>query len=463
MLLLFLNLRKLYILFILLVGGSANAVSWNATTDFLWNAETGKINVFPGAGAGNVWAVGETKAAQGLGVALERPKLLPFTPGLGATGRALFKPSAIAKAVLNPTGAIITLAGAALIARAIDQACLNLAAVAGKEGQIVPNQAWNECKFKDSTIDLWKLGGPAPQYAYGEGTTAIAAANMFASSSQSLSGNQWTVIGCSQASATNYLCHFSYVRAGWGEYFVDLEVSNQPTVVKQRDGWQPASQEEALSKLQPVLEQWSQADFLYGRNSGSGDLQQVLDSVMKSGNSVDLDSISTSGPASAPAGTTTSISSDGTTTTKTVQNNYTYNNAAPYNSVVTVTQTTVNNVTNTTTGATTTTTTTTDKPADPIDPCDKNPDRLGCQKVEFDAPEVDIPKTTKQVTYQAENLGFGGGSCPADKTMTLHGRTVVVFNWADSCSKITTYAKPMILALSTFAALMIIFSGKIEA
>ena len=115
-----------------------------------------------------------------------------------------------------------------------------------------------------------------------------------------------------------------------------------------------------------------------------------------------------------------------------------------------------------------TTTTTTEKeaekPKEVEDPCVKNPKRNGCREDEFDVPDGEIPKTSKTITFQAEDLGFGGGSCPANKTMTIKGgKTITLVDWADNCAKITTYAKPMILAMAMFTAMMIIFvGGKIE-
>ncbi len=98
---------------------------------------------------------------------------------------------------------------------------------------------------------------------------------------------------------------------------------------------------------------------------------------------------------------------------------------------------------------------------DAVDPCIEHPKRNGCREDEFDTPDGEIPKTTKTITYIAESLGFGAGSCPANVTQTMHGMTtpITLVNWADNCDKITTYAKPMILAMATFAALMIIFAG----
>lgn len=101
------------------------------------------------------------------------------------------------------------------------------------------------------------------------------------------------------------------------------------------------------------------------------------------------------------------------------------------------------------------------------DPCLANPDRNGCRKDHFDVPEGEIPKTTKTITFAAENLGFAGGSCPANRTQVIgNGQTITTADWVTTCDMTVTYAKPMILIMATFAAMMIIFgfgSGRSES
>ena len=182
------------------------------------------------------------------------------------------------------------------------------------------------------------------------------------------------------------------------------------------------------------------------------------------------------GPVNSPSTTTTTSTHNPTTnqttsttstvtapqtlvqTTNTTTNITNTSNTSNVSNTTTTTTAITNNVTNITT-----TTTDTKAPAsqDPTkSECEKNPDSFGCQKIDLDTPTGDIPKTTKTITYASENLGFGGGSCPANKTMSPHGMAqITVIDWASNCDKITSYAKPMILALAGFAALMIIFAG----
>lgn len=192
----------------------------------------------------------------------------------------------------------------------------------------------------------------------------------------------------------------------------------------------------------------------------SSAVARATNDAVKSGESVAVTPTSVTGPATSPGAEAVKVDpATGKTTTSTTTNNYNY--AGP---VITQTTTNVTSVSNTSTGAVETTTTTTEKPEvkpePPADPCIDHPDRNGCRSDEFDTPTGEVPKTSKTITYQAENLGFGGGSCPANKTMTIAGgRQITLVDWVDNCSKITTYAKPMILAMAMFTAMMIIFAG----
>lgn len=85
--------------------------------------------------------------------------------------------------------------------------------------------------------------------------------------------------------------------------------------------------------------------------------------------------------------------------------------------------------------------------------CEKSPKALGC--AELDTPDEKIPKVDKNITYSAESH-FGGGSCPTNKTLNIKGTQVLVYDWATSCSYITSYFRPLLLAICAFAALMIL-------
>lgn len=165
----------------------------------------------------------------------------------------------------------------------------------------------------------------------------------------------------------------------------------------------------------------------------------------------------------AAPGTTTQTQPATRTTTTTTTHNVTYNN-----NVVTYNTTTVNNTTttNNVTGQTDTTTDQTqteddsnaeDKP----DMCEKNPKAAACQEIDLDTPEGDIPKSTADVTYQIEN-SWGSGSCPSSVFANINGRSVMVYDWPQTCSYVATYVRPLLLLMCALGALFIVMPGKAD-
>ena len=92
--------------------------------------------------------------------------------------------------------------------------------------------------------------------------------------------------------------------------------------------------------------------------------------------------------------------------------------------------------------------------------CDKHPESLAC--TELDTPEGEIPKSTFEVSYSIEN-SWGSGSCPSDKYATIAGRSIKVYDWAQTCDYVATYVRPMLLVLCALGALFIVMPGRAEA
>ena len=69
-----------------------------------------------------------------------------------------------------------------------------------------------------------------------------------------------------------------------------------------------------------------------------------------------------------------------------------------------------------------------------------------------DVPDGDIPTNTKTVTYAPEG-SLGGGSCPSDRSLGVE----YTFSYSSTCSTLTTYVRPMVLAIAAWMALVIIF------
>jgi hypothetical protein len=176
-------------------------------------------------------------------------------------------------------------------------------------------------------------------------------------------------------------------------------------------------------------------------------ITQLLEQIVKNTNqSIPLQIPTITGPTSIVDTPTVQTKPDGSTTTTSRTTNFGY--VGPTATASDIVQITDRSPTGVVTGTTTTTA----------------PTYTGEQEAKnsYDIPVDEIPKTTKTITYSAENLGFAGGSCPANVNQVLAGKTVKIVDWTSNCSYVTTYAKPMILALAIFAALMIIFVGKPE-
>lgn len=102
-----------------------------------------------------------------------------------------------------------------------------------------------------------------------------------------------------------------------------------------------------------------------------------------------------------------------------------------------------------------------DKPAEEQEKslCEKHPDILACQKPELDTPDGEIPRETKTVTY-AEEGGFGGGYCPGNIYSNVGGKSIMVYNWSETCGVVSTYLRPIILLLGAMGALFILIPGR---
>jgi hypothetical protein len=132
----------------------------------------------------------------------------------------------------------------------------------------------------------------------------------------------------------------------------------------------------------------------------------------------------------------------------------------------TTTTTTLNPDGTTTTSTTTepattkTETRTDDEELDPKDPCKGFVNRLGC--MDIDTPSADIPKSSKTIAYQEESV-FGAGSCPVNLTANVStlGHSVTVWDWQKTCA-MALPLRALVLALATFAALLIVMPGKVE-
>ena len=111
----------------------------------------------------------------------------------------------------------------------------------------------------------------------------------------------------------------------------------------------------------------------------------------------------------------------------------------------------------TTTPRTSTTVSTIEASPAEKDDCLVNPLRIGCAYI--DVPEGNIPKVNKDVSYIAETM-FGAGACPADLAISqsLTGRPIAL-SYKPTCNALSTYVKPIVIAIALFMAYLIILPG----
>jgi len=92
------------------------------------------------------------------------------------------------------------------------------------------------------------------------------------------------------------------------------------------------------------------------------------------------------------------------------------------------------------------------KPDKERDPCEVNPDRLGCARLGEDEGKA-VPKVSKTVSFTAEFVGLPA-ACPLD----IPGPKGVYFSFAPACDA-ARQMRPLVVALGAMAALMIVISA----
>jgi hypothetical protein len=186
-----------------------------------------------------------------------------------------------------------------------------------------------------------------------------------------------------------------------------------------------------------------------GWPSTSNISRALVEATTLTGEKLQPQTVTVTGPATS-TGTTQTTTSPTEQTTKSTVHNHTYNG-----DTITTTTVQTTNITNISTGATTTETQTTQdvKPEEVPDMCKANPDIVGCQKT--DVPTTEVPKTTKTITWAEENLGLGNGACPAPYTFNTSNGNYSL-DLAQYCDVLSTYVRPVVLAMALLAAFFIV-------
>jgi len=91
--------------------------------------------------------------------------------------------------------------------------------------------------------------------------------------------------------------------------------------------------------------------------------------------------------------------------------------------------------------------------------CIENPNVLACAPVpEFDIPEEELTTRTEIIDYQPEHF-MSGGSCPRIVTASIGGQTITIWDTPQYCQFISSYFRPVLLAIAAFTSMMIVAGG----
>lgn len=453
-------------LFVCVFSLSSHAVTWNNTTNFLWQTNGNISSGVPGAGSGAI--IHEIKPNALGGVNIGGQKALPWHPtpdqyDKWASWKSPVKSRELAKSLISPRnplgGLAIGIVGSLVINQLLDEACVRLS---GGEKELRPGAAFDECvPVLVLPTDVW-TANPVGGVTLSDTTVSglCTKAKPYASSIWPAQNGwkSWTPVTVGDR------CFFDLVDTGGNKVRGELNIvkqklcsdGKQPTNGKCAEGttWEKATPESAEAKVAAKFSEWTQQDFATGYDPNNiPRTSQIVQSVLQRGGEVETEPMTVTGPASIPQTPvvthTTNNNGDTITKTETTTNNYKYEGNK-------VTQTTsVSTVTQTCTGAGACSTTT-EKTDDERESCEKNPDSLACATT--DTPEGEIPRSEKQITYTPEDPGFGGGSCPPDRAIGQE----YSFSFAPTCNIISSYVKPMVLVIAGFMALMIVFGIRSE-
>jgi hypothetical protein len=441
----FLNAKSLAcfgLFFVALVGNSVNAQTAIADSSFdrFMSSATGAGKTTVSFGSGGVPVVSQgvpTLATDGTAKPLFTRMGTTANPSgnplaITATGRiasSKFVPLLIAGAKLAPVlgtgialyemfdeiGYKVSSSGGVLDVRKVDpQVCTS--GTACREYQDFWTLAWGFSSVTaacQSGISTYNAGG------YGQYTVFTGASGISCSYNTYYRGSN-VFVGPTTRNIGNR-AHAPWVDAG--QPSTELALSD---AIAAKSGWPTSSQ------LAPAIKQ---AQELTGQK-------------------LQPESVTITGPATSTGPTTTTTKPGGVTETKTINHGHTYSG----DTITTVTNTTVNNY-NPTTNITETTTTT-ETPTPQKTACELDPKSIGCQSL--DVPTDKVPTRTETVSWAEENLGLGGGSCPAPYSFTSSIGTYSL-DLSQYCGMLSSVVKPIVIAMALLAAFFIVAPVKTGA
>lgn len=344
----------------------------------------------PGSATGNPITGGSvpstrTYAPAPTGADIGGRKPMPWSPNKTqmnymAAWKELASGRNIAKALMNPGSAAITLLGGTVLKQLIDEACVRVVG-----GTLVQGAVWDECKFTSQPATVWGNAGWSAGYDTSQALACEKTSKLYAaqqgrvwhSSSFTMNGNTMT---CSV-----------YINSG--QLFTNMTLGPVgTTTVTVQDGYQTVSNQSVEDKLTAKLEQWCQSDFTAGLQVGK--CTNAAKETMEGGLSVEAGPLVVTGPNMVPgdpqSGTTTHPDGTVIVKTTTTDSNYTYDG----NTVKRV-PTTTTTTTTTEPGSSPVTETTTETASDTRTACEINPASAECAASQPSAatPVLDGTKT----------------------------------------------------------------------
>lgn len=463
-----------------LLSLSASARMTDKTAELIWS-QTGS-SATAGLGAGSTPL--QFKPTATGGIEANGKKGLPW-PGKNqaenmANWKMMASPKNMAKSLITPLG-IASMAAVPIAKQLIDLACVRLAG-----GELRAGAVWDECVMTQTTpMHYWINEGIFPantsREAYCRGYVNNMNNPLYNASAQTY---DYIYMGYTNSGGSSFpdggICTYETITKGvpYTHNVINRSMTQGTRVVNTQSGWQPTTTAAVEAKLEAKIKEWCQSDFNSGLTDGkcaqaageiaSPNIGLLTDmepsSLQPCQLGVNWSCPTLSGPAKVDQTskteqkTITRSNPDGTTSTSvttiitTITNNYTYEGNKVTNREETKTTTTADGVTTEQVENKVE-----EKPTEaPSELCKANPDAAMCQKL--DTPTGEVPKSTKEVVFQTEDMGWGSGSCPAPFTWndTLGSHSI---NLATFCDKITTVVRPLVLLLASLAALAIAMPG----
>ncbi len=275
--------------------------------------------------------------------------------------------------------------------------------------------------------------------SYGPTTASTISCAVFVGRTGSGSGGQvLTVINTSLSGSYN--CNLQY-SSNWGPNYGGWGTATRVNATLPYNVTNDPSSLQALEDAIATKSGWPASSNL---------AKAVNQSLTLTGEKLAVDGLAVTGPATSPGATSTTQNADGTTTTRTTTHNHTYQG----DTITTVNNTVITNYNPSTNSSTTTTASETPAPEEQTtDPCQVNPDTVGCAKL--DSPTAEVPESEFTISYTPDNLGFGAGACPAPVTWTDSLGTHTI-PFTSVCDILTDVIRPLVLLMAALAGIFIV-------